>query len=611
VLLLPHQLGFFYADGTLLHLSRRVLWAMVAVGLGGLVGRAGDSRPDRLTASVGQRPAGPRHLAGCLTGTPWPMVRSSAVDRSTAARSRLPSGLAPIVLAGATLFVMAVVAASPGSPYQPILTPDGQPSGPLRDLAVRLGLDRIHGNPQLLLATVVSVVAVGAFLLLIRACFRGLVSVRAVVALVVGAHVALLFVPLLFSRDVYSYAYYGRIAGVYGANPYVQTPLDYSGDLLWNYVGPKWVDTPAVYGPAWTASSAVLSRVLPRPADLVEFYRFLAIAASLLTCAVIVWVARELRPERVAFALATFGANPVVIFHAAGGGHVDLLVALAIVSALAFVVRGRELPSIGILAVGALMKATVALPLLFLLVWCVARRDPADRRRTLLTHGGLAGTIGLAFAVPYLQLQDPTLGLVELMRHEGWLAPSAAFQRVFTFLSFGLLGWVPRFVFGVVLVVVLAWIGAAVWRRAADRRTEMHMPSASSTRELGAAWAWALVTLLLVGPVLLPWYVVPALPLAALLPHAPRRALIATSALMAVSLWSAEPLRYPGGFDVDLFVGRCLVTPALLYFLWDVLRELRSRVEIGLPFAARAPEPSPLTLPREPVREEAVAAPTG
>src|SRR5207247_9055235 len=118
---------------------------------------------------------------------------------------------------------------------------------------------------------------------------------------------------------------------------------------------------------------------------------------------------------------------------------------------------------------------------------------------------------------------------------------------------------------------------------------------------------WALVTLLLLGPVLLPWYVVPALPLAVLLPRAPRRALIATSALMAVTLWSAEPLRYPGAFDVDLFVGRCLVTPMLLYFLWDVLRDLRSRVEIGLPFAGRSPEPSPLALPSEAVREEAVA----
>ena len=37
VLLLPHQLGHFYADGTFGRLPRRVLWAMVLVGLGGLV----------------------------------------------------------------------------------------------------------------------------------------------------------------------------------------------------------------------------------------------------------------------------------------------------------------------------------------------------------------------------------------------------------------------------------------------------------------------------------------------------------------------------------------------------------------------------------------------
>jgi hypothetical protein len=37
VLLLPHQLGFFYADGTFARLSKRVFWGMMAVGLGGLV----------------------------------------------------------------------------------------------------------------------------------------------------------------------------------------------------------------------------------------------------------------------------------------------------------------------------------------------------------------------------------------------------------------------------------------------------------------------------------------------------------------------------------------------------------------------------------------------
>jgi hypothetical protein len=37
VLLLPHQLGFFYADGTFARLPRRVLWTMVVAGLGVLV----------------------------------------------------------------------------------------------------------------------------------------------------------------------------------------------------------------------------------------------------------------------------------------------------------------------------------------------------------------------------------------------------------------------------------------------------------------------------------------------------------------------------------------------------------------------------------------------
>lgn len=37
VLLLPHQLGHFYADGTFGRLPRRVFWAMVAIGIGGLI----------------------------------------------------------------------------------------------------------------------------------------------------------------------------------------------------------------------------------------------------------------------------------------------------------------------------------------------------------------------------------------------------------------------------------------------------------------------------------------------------------------------------------------------------------------------------------------------
>ena len=155
-----------------------------------------------------------------------------------------------------------------------------------RDLAVRLGLSSIPGDPILAVGVAASILAVGGFLLLLRAAFHGRVGVAPVAALVVAAHGLLLGLPLLFSRDVYSYAFYGRIAGVYGGNPYVQTPLDHPTDALWRFVGPIWVNTPAVYGPAWSSLSAGLSTWLrARPIRTVEAYRMIALLASLATCA--------------------------------------------------------------------------------------------------------------------------------------------------------------------------------------------------------------------------------------------------------------------------------------------------------------------------------------
>jgi hypothetical protein len=496
---------------------------------------------------------------------------------------------------------MSLVAAGRGSPYQPILTPNAMPHGWLREVARAIGLERLHGDWLLLVSVLVSVAAVGGFLLLLRETYRGNVSVRMVVFLVIGAHVLLVFLPLLFSRDVYSYAFYGRIAGIYHANPYVQTPLDHSSDLLWNYVGPRWIDTPAVYGPAFTSLSALMARILRTPADHVEAYRVLAIAVSLATCGAIVWVTRQLWPERTAFALVAFGANPVVLFHSVASGHNDLLVALAIVLALGLVVRGRSLPAVAVLTLGMLVKATAVLPLVLLIAWCVARSEPARRRRTLLTHAGLAVAISALFASPYLQLNDPSLGMLSLAGHEGWLAPSAVLRRILDVITFGTLGWVPRVGCAVVLVWLVGALGVGVWRRGA----------ALAPKGLGAAWAWSLVLFMLLGPVLLPWYVVWALPLVWLLPRTARATLIATSALMAVTLWSAEPLRFPGAFELDLFVGHWIVTPVLLGLLIWMIADLRERLAIGMPLDdERVPAPAP-TVAQHPKGQEAVPAPAG
>ena len=86
---------------------------------------------------------------------------------------------------------------------------------------------------------------------------------------------------MLVSRDVYSYIAYGNIAGIHHANPYIQTPIDFPRDAVVSLVGPKWLSTPAVYGPLFTGFASVVVRLVDSVSAQVEVFRMTALAASL------------------------------------------------------------------------------------------------------------------------------------------------------------------------------------------------------------------------------------------------------------------------------------------------------------------------------------------
>lgn len=485
-----------------------------------------------------------------------------------------PSRTRPLALSASVLsfLFVATVAATPGSPFTPVLPAGAEPSGPFRWLAELFGLDAVGGNALVAIGVVAIASAAAAFAFVLWLCWRGEVSARTVLLLAVAYHVALLFLPLLFSRDVYSYAYYGRIAARYHANPYVATPADYPQDALAAFVGPKWVDTPAVYGPLWTQISALVARAVDDVAGFIVVFRAIAIAASLATVVVVARLVRRVRPEREAFAIAVLGLNPVVLFQSAASGHNDLLVALAVASAAALVFARRELPATGALALGTLVKATAAVPLLLLMIAAAAARPRGERGRIVAAHVAVAGGLWLAAAIPFLNARDPSLGAVELAGHEGWLAPSRFFRRLFDAISGDTLGIVPRIAFPLLLAGALFLIARELVRRA---------PASAPLR--ASAMGWGLVCLMLLGPVLLPWYVTWALPLAWLLPRTPRMVLIVTSLALTISQWTTEPANFAAAYRANILFGHYVVTPLVIALLALLLRDLVRRTRAGSP----------------------------
>jgi hypothetical protein len=405
----------------------------------------------------------------------------------------------------------------------------------------------------------------------------------------VGAHALVITLPLLISRDVYSYIAYGNIAGLHHANPYVLTPIDFPRDAVAPLVGPGWFSTPAVYGPLFTGYTSIVVRLVDSVHAQVEAFRWTALWASLGTLALIATTVRRVRPSRAAFAVAAFGMNPVVLFSSVASGHNDLLVALSVAGGFALLLARREMLAVVALTLGTAVKIVAGLPLLLLVVWCSARAPAGRRVRTFVTHAGLAGAIWLASAAPFLTPRDPSLGMSELAGHEGWLAPSRFFRRLLDALSGDTLGVVARIAFASLGVVVVVVLVREVWRSA--QRTDDEV---AAVLALGAAWGWSLVLLMLLGPTLLAWYVVWALPLVWLVPRVPRLVLLGTSVALGVSQWTAEPFLFRGPYNTNLLIGHYVITPVVIVLFAWLIRDgwRRWRGGVGLQEEQQVPDPA-------------------
>ncbi|HET6865975.1 MAG TPA: glycosyltransferase family 87 protein [Solirubrobacteraceae bacterium] len=376
--------------------------------------------------------------------------------------------------------------------------------------------------------TIVIAAMLGSYLMAVRSAGR--LSPLLVLGTIAALHALMLLAPVLFSTDVFSYQFYGRIGQVYHANAYLAGPYALHGDPLYSYIGYKWYSTATVYGPLFTALSNPLAP-LSIPASV---FAYKAIAAiSSLTVVALVWNGARLRGVDPVKAAVLVGLNPLVVVYGVGGGHNDLLMLVPMLAGIVLLLQRRGRLGAASIVVGAGIKLTAGLLLPFALA---GSRGPllSTRRRDILVGAGITAAILCIFSVILFGTGPLHLpSTIEEVQSKGNWQSIPGF--IGTRLGLGTVGHPVALILGALFAIVLAWLVWRVWQGRLDWI---------------AGAGWAAFALLVTAASLLPWYVVWLMPLAAL---ARDRALWKASLILTGVMVCFQLLAYiPHGSAVGL-----------------------------------------------------------
>jgi Glycosyltransferase family 87 len=401
----------------------------------------------------------------------------------------LIAGVCALVLVAATTEVVldAVLDHSPLIPKSPAI------AGWLPDLGERLGYRTF------LIALLASVAAYGGLLAL-----AGGISKRAAIALLATLHAIVFVGPILISTDVFSYIAYARMGVEHGLNPYTHGPISISSDPVYYFVGRDWKHVETAYGPLYTLLSYPLAPLGVNGA--LWAMKIVAMFSSVGTLA-LTWRCARARGRDPVFALLALGANPLYVLYALGGAHNDLIMMLLMMVAVSLTLAGRDAPAAAAVVAGALVKATVAALLPFMLL----------ARRTLPVLAGAAAALALGALVAFLAFGIHGVDVVAALNRDAAFVSTDSFPTEIAHL-FGKPGVFPvdhDLLKGALVVIVVHLL----WRT-------------SRGYDWVAASGWALLAISVTSTWLLAWYILWPLPLA--LVARDRRLLVATLTIQAL-----------------------------------------------------------------------------
>lgn len=332
----------------------------------------------------------------------------------------------------------------------------------------------------------------------------------------------LLITPPLFSRDVYSYYAQGRVLAA-GRDPY-ETGVGVMDDWFQDGVDPMWAETPTPYGPLWLLlARGVANFASDQPALGALIFRLLALVGLALLVIYVPRLAVALGIDPAA-AMWLSVLNPLVVMHVVAGAHNDALMVGLTVMGLCLAQQGRPILGVAAIAAAGAVKpiALLALPFAALL-WAGMNAGWWSRIR--------AWTLTLLITVIIFVVASLLAGV-----GPGWIAALSAPGEVRTWLSpstaLGMLTGMATTAVGITIndafvVTIVRTIGT-IAGVAIIAWLILRPEGRSPVR--GAALAF--LTVVLLGPVIQPWYLLWFLPLfavAGLTPVQLRIAIITTA----------------------------------------------------------------------------------
>jgi alpha-1,6-mannosyltransferase len=344
------------------------------------------------------------------------------------------------------------------------------------------------------------------------------VSKRWAIALIVVLHAFVFVGPILLSTDVFSYIAYARMGVQHGLNPYTHGPIAISHDPIYHYVGSDWKKVATAYGPLYTLISYPFG--LLGVTGALWGMKVLAMIASAGTLA-LTWRCARLRGRDPVAATLIVAANPLYVIYALGGAHNDLLMMSMMMGAVALTFAGRDAPAAALVVAGALVKATVAALLPFMLL---ARRSAGQVL-------GALDALALGALVAYAVFGSDGVNIVAALNRDAAFVSTDSFPTEIAHLL-GKPGVFPidhdLLKAGLIVIVVhLLW---RTWRG----------------YDWVAASGWALLAISVTSTWLLAWYILWPLPLAVIARD--RRLLVATLAIQALFIvHQMTPLLVPVG----------------------------------------------------------------